>query len=78
MKKKHVIGNYIRKGIRPKVKPRFMHHEDEEYLMELIGGFYETQRPKETVGKIGVSYPPKKKFTYKELINLGYKAGCPY
>lgn len=56
------------------MKPKYLYHINDPYLMELQnGGYYETTMPKEKVGKIGVSYPRKKKFLLEELQSKGYK-----
>ena len=54
--------------------PSFMYHRNEKYSMELLNtGFYQTTMPNSIVGKIGASYPPKKKYNYDELIKNGWK-----
>jgi hypothetical protein len=54
--------------------PKFLKNENDRYLMELHSdGYYRTQMPETKVPKIGVTKPKKKKFTYQQLIDKGYK-----
>lgn len=55
--------------------PHSLSHPNDEYLMRLNPktGLYETDLPKERVGKIGVTYPKKKQFTLVELLSKGWK-----
>jgi hypothetical protein len=52
--------------------PKYL-YKDGEYPMQLINGRYQTTTPDCKIGKIGNSYPPKKNFTYNDLINTGWE-----
>lgn len=55
--------------------PKKLYHPDDLYSMVYNYEYdcYQTSRPNTTVGKIGNSYPPKKKYSLNELLELGYK-----
>jgi hypothetical protein len=54
--------------------PTLLTKAGEQYGYRLQeSGHYETEMPPERVGKIGSSYPKKKKFTHQQLLKLGYK-----
>jgi len=54
--------------------PHHLYNKSEKWSMEHIKkGVYQTSKPYLLVGKIGTSYPPKKKYTYDELIKTGWK-----
>ena len=71
MKKR--IGQYISEGIKPKLKRPAVLSKNGEYDMILCEHvFYETSMPNSLIPKIGTSKPPKKKYTYSQLIDMGY------
>ena len=55
------------------MNPIFLYKSNENWSMEkLQDGNYQTTQPNSSIGKIGNSYPPKRKFTYEYLIANGW------